>query len=107
MEFQFNAAGDINVGSIDSIERVAAELAKFRSEIDKARAANALPEETAIEAQAQLLEASRAAASKIPTQSAILGPIRKATDFLKGTAAMAALVTALAKLAESVKDLIH
>ncbi len=107
IQYQFNSAGDININSIDSVDRIVAELGKFRAEIDKAKVGNAITEDIAIQAQYHLLEASREVASKKPDRSAILQAISKTTGLLKSTAALTGLVTALTKLSEVVKDLIH
>ena len=107
VQYQFNAAGDINIDSINSTEHIATELAKFRAEIDKAKIANAISEEIATKSQDYLLEAEREVRVKKSKQSSVLSAIGKAIDILKSTASMAGLVTSLTKLAKVVKDLIH
>lgn len=105
VQYQFNAAGDINIDSINSTEHIATELAKFRAEIDKAKIANAISEEIATKSQDYLLEAERQV--KKSKLSSVLSAIGKAIDILKSTASMAGLVTSLTKLAKVVKNLIH
>lgn len=99
VQYQFNAARDINLEGLQSLDQLAAALAKLRAEIDKAKQSGTVPEDIALDAQHHLLEASREAKSAKPDKSAFLETIGKAKDLLKDITAVAGLVNAIAKLA--------
>lgn len=100
VEYQFNVAGNINLDGVQSVDQLVNQIAHLRAEIDQAKRVGAVPEDIAVEAQYHLLEASRQAKSETPDRSTLLDNIRKAKDLLKDIAAVASLVTALAKLAD-------
>ena len=106
VQYQFNAAGDINIEALQSLSQLSNEIAKLRAEIDQAKRLGTVPEDTAVEAQYHLLEASREAVSKKPDKATLLGSIGKARDLLKDITTLAGLVSALVKLADVVTKLI-
>ena len=106
VEYQFNVAGNINLDGVQSVDQLVNQIAHLRAEIDQANRRGAVPEDIAVEAQYHLLEASRQAKSERPDRSTLLDNIRKAKDLLKDIAAVASLVTALAKLADVAMKLI-
>jgi hypothetical protein len=106
VQYQFNAAGHINLERLESHEQLAAEVGKLKAEINLAKQAGAVPDDVALEAQYHLLEASREAASPKPDKSKFLENVAKARDLLKDIGAVGGLVTALVKLAEIAPKLI-
>lgn len=100
--YQYNAAGNIRIADANSSEDLAEELAKLRAEIERAKLAGVVTEDTAIETQFHLLEASRELEGAKPDQKSILSNIGKARALLDDVAAAAGLVTALVKAAEVV-----
>jgi hypothetical protein len=100
VQYQFNAAGNINIERIQSMGELVKEIEKLRGEIDQAKKAGAVSEATAIEAQYHLLEAAREAASENPNKSTMLEKIGKAKDLLKDISSLAGLVTSLIKITE-------
>jgi hypothetical protein len=100
VQYQFNAAGNINVDQVHSRDELLAELAKLREEVDRAKQSGAISQEVAIEAQYHLLEVSREAASDHPDKSNVRNSLSKAREVLKDLAAVAGLAASLTKLAE-------
>jgi hypothetical protein len=107
VEYQFNAAGNINIEQIQSLDALEKEIGKLREEIDRAKQLGVVPEQAAVEAQDHLLAASREAASKQPNKSTLLENIGKAKDVLRDISSVAGLVNALIKLAEITTKLIN
>jgi hypothetical protein len=106
VQYQYNAAGDINIGGVQSVEQLAGEINKLRGEIEKAKSSGIIREEAALEAQYALLEASREAAARKPDRSKFLDQIGKAKDVLKDVAALGGLVEALTEIAKTAIGLI-
>jgi hypothetical protein len=100
VQYQFNAAGNINIEQVHSLDELIAELAKLREEVDRAKQSGAIPAEVAIEVQYHLLEVSREAASDHPDKLSVHKGLNKARELLKDLSAVAGLAASLAKLAE-------
>lgn len=105
VEYQYNAAGNINIEQIQSLDALEKEIGKLRDEIDRAKQLGAVPEQAAVEAQYHLLTAAKEAASKQPNKSTLLENIGKAKEVLKDISSVAGLVATLIKLAEIASNL--
>ena len=64
--YQYNAAGDINIGAARNREELAGELKKLRTELDRAAAEGAVELDAATEAGDQLDKAVRQAEKPAP-----------------------------------------
>jgi len=106
VQYQFNAAGDINVESVTNVDQLSDQLSKLRSEIEVARQARAIPDDAAIEAEFHVLQATRKARADEPDKASMLDHIGKAKALLGDLAAAAGLVGALAKAAEQIGRLL-
>ena len=106
VQYQFNAAGNINIGAARSIEELSEQLGKLRDEIDVARAANVIPEDTAIEASYHVLQADKEIESADPDKPSILDHMGKAKALLEDLAAAAGLVAAITEAVEVVGRLL-
>lgn len=100
VEYQFNAAGNINIEQVETTTQLSKEIEKLREEIARAKQSGVVSEEIAIEAQYHMLEASREVTSKEPNKSKLLEHIGKVKELLKDISALAGLVTGLVKLIE-------
>jgi hypothetical protein len=106
VQFQFNAAGDISLEGLQTLDQLREVIGKLRSEIDRAKQSGALPEDIAVEAQYNLLEASREAASTKPDMSKFMERVSKAKDLLKDIATIGGLATTLAEVVKIAAKLI-
>ncbi len=100
VQYQFNAAGNINVDGVHSRDELLVELAKLRDEVERAKGSGAIPVEVAIEAQYHLLEVAREAASDKPDGSNLQKSLNKARELIKDLSAVAGLAASLVKIAE-------
>ena len=57
--YQYNAAGNINIGAVESAAEFERELGKLRDEVDKAGASGALKKDVALDAKYQLDKAAQ------------------------------------------------
>ena len=106
VEYQFNSAGNINIGSITTLDALSDQLGNLRSEIEVAKNAEAVTEETAIESEFHLLQASKEATSDEPKKTSIMDHIGKAKELLEDAKAAVGLVAALAEAVEIVERIL-
>lgn len=104
--YQFNAAGNINIDGVGTVEQFAEQLAQLRSEISTAASAGAIPEEASVEAQHEVLEASRELNSEHPEPEIISSHLGRAKELLGDFQAAVSLVAVLAKAADLVSGLL-
>lgn len=102
VQYQFNAAGDIDLGAVKTIEQFSHQLDSLRTEIQAAKDADVIPEEAALEAEYHVLQAGKEASADDPDKSTILDHIGRAKEILGDLAAAAGLVKAIAEAAEVV-----
>jgi hypothetical protein len=105
--YQYNAAGDINFGAVQNKMDVVGELEKLQTEIAKAAEANALDEETAIDAESSVKKAVVQAKKPDADEKKIVNYLTEAKGLIvgvtAGAAAAAGLVTALTQAIELVQ----
>lgn len=106
VQYQFNAAGDINFREVSSVSELSTQLEKLRAEIKTAKTANELPDEGAVEAEYHILQAKKEVEVKEPNEGNILRHLGKAKDLLSDLGAAAGLIQALAQAAEVVSRLL-
>lgn len=99
---QYNAAGDINFGSVQNTLDLVAGLQKLRAEVERAAQAGALDEDVAVDVEAKLKKAIHQAQKSEPDKKALQDYLNEAKALLEGVASMAGLVAGLAKAAEMV-----
>ena len=100
VQYQYNAAGDINIDAVGNKNELADELVKLRLEIERAKDSNAIDTDITIETEYHLLQAAKEARKEWPQTGFFLEHINKAKGLLANTAAVAGLVTSLVKVAE-------
>ena len=103
VNYQYNAAGDINFGAVQNKVDVVGELEKLRVEMSKAIEAGILDEETATDAKYQLDKAVQQAKKPEPDKKSVLDYLTAAKDLIAEVAGAAGLVTALVQAAEVVQ----
>jgi hypothetical protein len=102
VNYQYNAAGDINVNAVFDKEGVADQLEKLRTEVERAKDLGAINPDIAVESQYHLLQASKEVRAPDPNKSSALEHLVKAKRLLENVAAAGGLVTALLKAVEVV-----
>jgi hypothetical protein len=103
VQYQYNAAGDINFASIRNTEGLLNELKKLRVEFDKAAAAGVFEKNIAVDTSYRLDKALIAAEEPSPNKKTIEEYLREAKALIEGVAAATGLVTALAQAVELVR----
>jgi hypothetical protein len=103
--YQFNAAGNINFGSVKTGPDLAIQLQNLLDEVQQAAKAGVLEAEKSTEVEYRLKKAAQEARKPAPQGRSILENLNEAKAFLEGVAAAAGMVTALAAAAEVVRQL--
>lgn len=105
VNYQYNAAGNINIEVVQNEAELIEELGKLKLEIEKAKTAGAVDEDVAIDAEYQVQKAIQAAKKPEPDKTSLMDHIGKAKELLEDATAATGLVTALLKAADIAKDL--
>ena len=105
VSYQYNAAGDINIGAARNREELAGELKKLRTELDRAAAEGAVERDAATEAGDQLDKAVRQAEKPAPNKNVLVGYLTTAQELVKQAAAATGLVAGLVQAIEKVRVL--
>jgi hypothetical protein len=100
VEYQYNAAGNINIEKVNSPTTYAAELDKFQDEISESERTGIINKETAIEIKYYLLSASKEAKAEKPNKEILSTNLEKVMDILKNISTLVGLATSVAKLIE-------
>src|SRR5437762_13756993 len=93
--YQYNAAGNINIGGVQDRADLAGELEKLRAEVSKAREGSALDEDTATDAEYQMSKAVQQARKPEPDKKSLLDHINTAKSLIEGAAAAAPAAASL------------
>ena len=88
VKYQYNAAGDINVNSIQSIQDLTKQLENLQVELKKARDAKAIDQDKAVEAEYHILQATKETKKKKPNKKTFVDSMNKARGFLQDFAAV-------------------
>lgn len=102
VQYQFNAAGNIKLNSVETIKELSRQLKNIMDEIQSAKDAKVLSEEIALEAKYHLLQAKKETEVKKPDKATILDHIGKAKDIISDVAAAIGLVNAITDIATAV-----
>ena len=101
--YQYNAAGDINLGAVQNRMDLAGELDKIKAELVRAKEGNAIDEDTEEQAQLYLGQAARQAKAPEPDKTTLLERLKSAKECLAGVAAVGGIVEAVSKAYEWVQ----
>jgi hypothetical protein len=101
--YQYNAAGDINFGTVQNRVELVAELEKLKAEFDHAVQQNVFDEETAIEAESKFKLAIAEAKKPEPNKQTLLDRINGAKALVEGVTAASGMITALVTAAQLVQ----
>jgi len=105
VNYQYNAANDINFGDIKNIASVAIELEKLSEELSKASALGVLDSEVAIEAEAKLKKAIVQSQRPSPNKISMIDNLNSAKALIEGAVAATGLVSGFVEAVEMIKRL--
>jgi hypothetical protein len=100
VNYQYNAAGNININAAQNKNELADEIEKLKEEIERAKESKAIDPDVAVEAEYHLIQAAKEARKERPKKGVFLQYIEKAKGLLEGLPKVTELVTALYKAAE-------
>lgn len=103
VNYQYNAAGDINFDSVESIEDFIRQIEKVRTDLHKARAANIIDVDTTTDVDYQLTKVVQQAQKGKPDKKQLSEHIDNAKKLIEGVSSAAGMVQALMKAAELVQ----
>jgi hypothetical protein len=100
VNYQYNAAGNINFDTVHNKEDLVRELDKFRLEIEKAKESKVINQDIAVEAEYHVLQATKEATKEHPDKQSFLDYIGKAKALFDDLTAATYFVAALINVAE-------
>lgn len=103
---QYNAAGDINFGSVQHKEEAATELRKLQDEVSRAAQAGVLDAEVAVDVDSRIKKAVVQVEKPEPDKKSVLDYLREAKALIEGITSAAGLVTGLTQATEMIRKLL-
>lgn len=95
IQYNYNAAGDINFNNVKNSADLVGELEKLKAEILKAKDAEVIDAEIATDVQYQIQKAVDQSQKKEPNKNAILEHLSQAKSFIEGVVDAGGIVTGL------------
>ncbi|MEG4233566.1 hypothetical protein QUA40_15830 [Microcoleus sp. Pol11C3] len=105
VNYQYNAAGDINFATVQNQADLVNELEKLKFEITKAGDAQVIDAEIVTDVQYQIQKAVDQSKKPEPNKNAILEHLIQAKEFIKNLAEAGGIVTGIMKAIELVQQL--
>jgi hypothetical protein len=105
VNYQYNAAGDINFESVQNRIELVAELKKLKSELSKASSAGAIDAEIVTDAEYQITKAIQQAQKPQPDKKTIVDHLNNAKKFIDGVVVGGGMVAGLVKAIGLVQQL--
>lgn len=103
VNYQYNAAGNINFGATASNTDVVGELRKLLDEINKAISAKAIDPENGVDVESKIKKAIIQAEKPTPDKQNILENIEGAKKIIEGVGSAAGLIGGFVQAAEAVR----
>lgn len=104
VKYQYNTAGNINFGAINSTDELISQLNLIKQEVVKACEAEIINELTESKTKTQLLEAIEEAQKTPPDKTSLLNYLEKAKKCVEGVTELSGLVDAVSKACEWVSS---
>jgi len=104
VNYQYNAAGNINFGTVQNSADLVSQLDLLKQELSNARNGQAISELTESKAKTPLLEAIEEAKKPAPDKRSLLSYLGQVKDCLKGISAISGIVDAVTKAYEWVES---
>ena len=105
--YQYNAAGNINISGVTDRADLADELEKLRAEVSRARESGALQQETATDAEHQMIEAIQQTRKPQPDKKSLLDHVNTAKSLIDGATTASGAVAGLANALGQAATLVH
>jgi hypothetical protein len=105
VNYQYNAAGDINFGAVNNRVDFATELDKVRAELKRAQQANAVSEETATDVEYRLNKAAQEAKKPDANPKTIMEHLEQAKGLVENVKSLTGLVVMLAQALQLARGL--
>lgn len=106
VNYQYNAAGDINFAGVQNQVGLVAELEKLQAEVTRAAQAGVIDEETFTDTEYQLKKVVQEVKKPQPDKQSLLQRIQDATTLIGGIAAASNLVKGFAEAAQTIQRLL-
>lgn len=106
VQYQYNAAGNINIDSIDTKLELTQELEKLKAEITKASEAKVIDAELADDATHELNKVITESKKPEPDKTVMLSRVEKAKSLVTNVGALAGVAGALVKIGELIVKVI-
>jgi hypothetical protein len=106
VNYQYNAAENINLDSVQNKMQLVEEIEKLKSELFKASDAQAIDAEVFTDADYQVDKAIQLAKKSEPDKKSIVDRLKKARTILEDVATVGGLVTAINKLIQLVSGIL-
>lgn len=103
VNYQYNAAGNINFGATASNTDVVGELKKLLDEINKAISVNAIDPESGVDVESKVKKAIIQAEKPTPDKQNILENIEGARKIIESMGSAAGLISGFVQAAEAVR----
>ncbi len=105
VNYQYNAAGDINLGSVQNQAQLIEELGKLKSELSKAAEAQVIDAEIFTDADYQMTKAIQQAKKPEPDKKGIMDHLNNTKSLLEGVSAASGIATVLNEVVQIVVSL--
>jgi len=106
VNYQYNAAGDINLGSVQNQVQLIEEIGKLKSELSKAAEAQVIDAEVFTDVDYQMTKAIQQAKKPEPDKKGIMNHLNNAKSLIEGVTATSEIVTALNTVVQLVISLL-
>lgn len=103
--YQYNAAGNIDIDSVQNRIELISELEKLKAELSRAASTHVIDAEVVTDADYQISEAIQQAKKPDPDKKTITDHLKEAKALIEGVTAAGGLVTALAQATEMIQKL--
>jgi hypothetical protein len=105
VNYQYNAAGDINFDRVQNRVELVGELEKLKAELSRASASGAIDGEIVTDAEYQITKVIQQSQKAEPNKKTMLEHINKAKTLIEGVAVATGIIGALVKAGELVQRL--
>jgi len=103
--YQYNAAGDINIGSVQNQIQLTEQLEKLKSELSKAAEAQVIDAEVYTDADYQMTKAIQQAKKPEPDKKSIVEYLNSAKSLLEGVSALGGLVEGISQVIQLIMSI--
>jgi YD repeat-containing protein len=107
VQYQYNAAGNINFAHVQDQRELVVELEKLQTEVEKASQAGVIDQSVAVDVEYQLKKALQEVKKPAPDKKGVLQRVQDATTLIGGVAAASGLIKGFAEAAEAIQKILQ